>query len=91
MFANTVVLGTSLRASGNRLRERSAEASLSLLTIASRANSTTFNQGDHCIVAQDTDPAPPAVVQAGNQVLFPSNRCASFNMITALMFRSVMG
>jgi hypothetical protein len=91
VFANTVVLGTSLRASGNRLRERSAEASLSLLTIASRANSTTFNQGDHCIVAQDTDPAPPAVVQAGNQVLFPSNRCASFNMITALMFRSVMG
>jgi hypothetical protein len=87
VFSNTVVLGTSLRATGNRLRERYAETLLSLLTISSRANNTTFNQGDHCIIAQDTDPAPPATTQLGNQVLFPSHNCPSFNMTTALLFK----
>ena len=87
LYANTLVMAASLRASGNRLREPRAETNLSLLTISNRANNTSFNQGDHCIVAQDTDPAPPATVQAGNQVLLPSARCARFNMITALLFK----
>ena len=87
LYANTLVMAASLRAGGNRLREPRAETNLSLLTISSRANNTSFNQGDHCIVAQDTDPAPPATVQAGNQVLLPSARCARFNMITALLFK----
>lgn len=87
LYANTVLMGSSLRASGNRLREPRAQTNLSLLTIASRANNTSFNQGDHCIVAQDTDPNPPATVQSGNQVLLPSARCNRFNMITALLFK----
>lgn len=87
LYANTLVLAASLRAVGNRLREPRADTNLSLLTISSRANNTSFNQGDHCIVAQDTDPSPPATVQSGNQVLLPNVRCASFNMITALLFK----
>ena len=89
LYANTLVLGASVRATGNRLREPRARTNLSLLTIASRANNTSFNQGDHCIVAQDTDPNPPATVQAGNQVLLPSAVCNRFNMITALMFKPI--
>lgn len=87
LYANTLVMGASLRATGNRLREPRAQTNLSLLTIASRANNTSFNQGDHCIVAQDTDPNPPATVQAGNQVLLPSAVCNRFNMITALLYK----
>ncbi len=87
VYANTVLAAATLRATGNRLREAAGRASLSLLTIASRANNTSFNQGDHCIVAQDTDPAPPATVQTGNQVLQPGPVCNRFNMITALLFK----
>jgi hypothetical protein len=87
VFANTLVLGTSLRATGNRLRERSPLTAMSLLTVSSRANNTSFNQGDHCIISQDTDPALPATVQVGNQVLVPSRLCPSFNMTTALLFK----
>ncbi|MGZ5130367.1 MAG: DUF6519 domain-containing protein [Caldimonas sp.] len=87
VFANTFVVAATLRAIGNRLRERAATTNLSLLTIATRANDTSLNQGDHCIVAQDTDPNPPNTIQAGNQVMLPNQRCASFNMITALLFK----
>lgn len=87
LYANTIVMAASLRACGNRLRETRAETNLSLLTISRRANNTSFNQGDHCIVAQDTDPAPPATVQSGNQVLQAGARCASFNTLTALLFK----
>ena len=89
VFANTFIVSATLRAIGNRLRERSATTNLSLLTIATRANDTSLNQGDHCIVAQDTDPAPPNTVQAGNQVMLPGKSCASFNMITALLFKPI--
>jgi hypothetical protein len=87
VFANTFIVAATLRAIGNRLRERDATANLSLLTIATRANDTSLNQGDHCIVSQDTDPAPPNTVQAGNQVMLPGKQCASFNMIAALLFK----
>ncbi len=89
VFANTLLVGPTLRAIGNRLRERAATTNLSLLTLATRANNTSFNQGDHCIVSQDSDPAPPYTVQVGNQVMLPSSRCASFNMIVALMFKPI--
>jgi hypothetical protein len=89
VFANTFIVAATLRAIGNRLRERAATTNLSLLTIATRANDTSLNQGDHCIVAQDTDPSPPATVQAGNQVMLPGKVCASLNMITALLFKPI--
>lgn len=89
LYANTVLMAATLRACGNRLREPAARTNLSLLTIASRANDTSLNQGDHCIVAQDTDPNPPGTVQVGNQVLQPSALCNRFNMITALLFKPV--
>lgn len=89
VYANTFIIGATLRATGNRFRERAATTNLSLLTIATRANNTTFNQGDHCIVAQDTDPSPPFTVQVGNQVMLPSKLCASLNMIVALLFKPI--
>lgn len=89
LYANTVLMGASLRASGNRLREPRAPTNLSLLTIASRANNTSFNQGDHCIVAQDTDPNPPALVETGNQVLLPTARCNRFKLIATQLFRPI--
>ena len=89
VYANTFIIGATLRATGNRFRERAATTNLSLLTIATRANNTTFNQGDHCIVSQDTDPAPPFTVQVGNQVMLPSKLCASLNMVVALLFKPI--
>ncbi|MEO8525991.1 MAG: hypothetical protein ABI460_14800, partial [Caldimonas sp.] len=89
VFVNTFIVSATLRAIGNRLRERDATTNLSMLTIATRANDTSLNQGDHCIVSQDTDPSPPSTVQAGNQVMLPGKQCASFNMITALLFKPI--
>jgi hypothetical protein len=89
VFVNTFIVSATLRAISNRLRERAATTNLSLLTIATRANDTSLNQGDHCIVSQDTDPAPPNTVQAGNQVMLPGKSCASFNMIAALLFKPI--
>ncbi len=89
VFVNTFIVAATLRAIGNRLRERDAATNLSMLTIATRANDTSLNQGDHCIVAQDTDPAPPSTVQPGNQVMLPGKQCASFNMIAALLFKPI--
>lgn len=87
VFANTLLFGATLRATGNRLRESAATTNLSMLSIATRANNTSFNQGDHCIVSQDTDPAPPNTVHLDNQVMLPGRLCASFNMTVALLFK----
>ena len=75
------------RSTGNRLSEAGAETLLSLYTLGARMNNTTFNQGDHCIVATDQNPSM-AVVQVGNQVLNPSSLCASVNMISDVMFKA---
>ncbi|MCU1444326.1 MAG: hypothetical protein JWQ59_2476, partial [Cryobacterium sp.] len=90
VFVNTLIVSATLRAIGNRLRERAATTNLSMLTIATRANDTSLNQGDHCIVSQDTDPTPPNTVQYGNQVMLPDKQCASFNMMTALLFKPLV-
>jgi hypothetical protein len=86
VFANALVAGTTLRATGNRLRESNRSSLMSLFTLAVRANNTSFNQGDHCIIATDQNPGMPEI-QAGNQVLFPSSLCARVNMTTALLFK----
>ena len=86
VFANALVAGTTLRATGNRLREAHRSSLMSLFTLAVRANNTSFNQGDHCIIATDQNPGMPEI-QAGNQVLFPSSLCARVNMTTALLFK----
>ena len=65
----------TVRATGNRLSKRGRKTLLSLLTLGSRMNNTSLNQGDHCIVAVDQNPAM-ATVQLGNQVLNPSDPCA---------------
>jgi len=53
LFCNTVIIGDTLRATGGRLRE-DATRTLSMLTLALRANITSSNQADHCVVALPT-------------------------------------
>ena len=86
LVSNALLYGNTLRATGNRLSERGAETQLSLLTLGVRLNNTSFNQGDHCIVAEDMNPAM-AEVQYGNQVLNPGPLCQSRSLVTALLFK----
>ncbi|HEX6827456.1 MAG TPA: hypothetical protein VF104_00600 [Burkholderiales bacterium] len=87
LMANAMVFASSLRASGNRLSEAGPETLMSLYTLAMKMNNTTFNQGDHCIIATDQNPAMPEI-QTGNQVLFPGALCRSLNMVSDLMFKA---
>ncbi|HSO08137.1 MAG TPA: DUF6519 domain-containing protein, partial [Pelomicrobium sp.] len=47
LFSNVLLYGATLRASGNRMSEANAETLLSLASLASRLNATTYNQADH--------------------------------------------
>ena len=86
LVSNALLYGNTLRATANRLSERGEETQLSLLTLGVRLNNTSFNQGDHCIVAEDQNPAM-AEVQYGNQVLNPGPLCQSRSLVTALLFK----
>ncbi|MEO7232692.1 MAG: DUF6519 domain-containing protein [Polaromonas sp.] len=86
LFANGLLMGNTLRATGNRLSERGPETLLSLFTLGVKMNNTSFNQGDHCIVANDMNPAM-AEVKIGNQVLNPNALCASRNGVAAILFK----
>jgi hypothetical protein len=86
LFANVMLTATTLRATGNRLSERGPETKLSLFTQAINMNNTSFNQGDHCIVATDANPAM-AEVTTGNQVLNPGPSCDGFNTLAARLFK----
>ena len=86
LFTNGLLLGNTLRATGNRLSERSAETMLSLFTIATTMNNTSFNQADHCIIAVDQNPQM-VEVKFGNQVLHAGAACASRNEVAALLFK----
>jgi hypothetical protein len=74
-FCNTLLVGDTVRASGARLRE-DATRTLSMLTLALRANITTLNQADHCIFAfpASTGPHQPRTVSAPNHV-FDTSFC----------------
>ncbi|MFO1058175.1 MAG: DUF6519 domain-containing protein [Dongiaceae bacterium] len=86
LFANVVVFGGTLRAVGNRFAERGPETLLSLFTLAARMNDTSLNQGDHCIIAVDQNPAMTEV-KVGNQVLDPGPLCARFAERATLAFK----
>jgi len=88
VYANAMLFGSTLRALGNRLNETNTQSLMSMFTLASRANNTSMNQGDHCIIVTDSNPGMPEI-QSGNQVLFPSSLCARVNMTTALLFKPV--
>ena len=51
VMSNVVVIGWTLRVSGNRLKEAIAGALFSALTLSLFANTTALNQGTHCIRA----------------------------------------
>jgi hypothetical protein len=86
LFANALLFGLTLRATANRLSERSADALMSLFSLGARLNNTSFNQGDHCIIAVDMNPAM-AEVKLGNQVLNPGALCTSRNAVAAILFK----
>jgi hypothetical protein len=74
-FCNTVLLGDTLRATGGRLRE-DASRTLSMFSIALRANISSHNQADHCIFARppSTGPHLPRTVDLPNHI-FDSTFC----------------
>jgi hypothetical protein len=74
-FCNTVLVGDTLRATGGRLRE-DASRTLSMFSIALRANISSHNQADHCIFARppSTGPHQPRTVDAPNHI-FDSTFC----------------
>lgn len=78
---NTGLLAATLRASDNRLKEplRSPQSAIqfSLLTLTTLMNTTTMNQGSHCIVANNLAPGREAIAK-GNQVL-DTTFCPRFN------------
>ncbi len=86
MFANGLLAGDTVRATGNRLSEPAGSALLSLFTLGVRLNNTSFNQGEHCIVGVDQNPAMAEVI-FGNQVLNPGKICGNLGMAAALLFK----
>lgn len=86
LFANGLLMGNTLRATNNRFSERGPETLLSLFALGVRLVNASFNQGDHCIVANDMNPAM-AEVKVGNQVLNPSALCASRSTTSGILFK----
>jgi hypothetical protein len=86
VFANALLLSDTLRASGNRWKESQPDTLMSLMSLGARANNSSFNQGDHCIIVLDSNPGM-AEVQQGNQVLNPSSLCSRVNMTGALLVK----
>jgi Family of unknown function (DUF6519) len=84
LFANTFLMGRTLRATDSRFNEppgrRPQASKISLLTRTSLLNNTNDNQGDHCILAFNTPGPPPNV--AGNQVVNPALCTGLNNSIT---------
>jgi hypothetical protein len=86
LVANGYLYGNTLRAIGNRMREKGDETMTSLTTLARQMNDTSLNQSDHCIIATDMNLAMPEA-KFGNQVLSPSKLCPGINRAATLLFR----
>jgi hypothetical protein len=86
LATNAFLLGTTLRAAGNRFIEAGPQTLMSLFTLAIRMNDTSLNQGDHCIIAVDQNPAM-ATVALGNQILNPGPLCARLQTGMTGIFR----
>jgi hypothetical protein len=72
LMVNSFILGATLRASDSRFQERTLAGEqtiqLSLLSLSSRMNATTNNQGDHCIFAVN-QAGSANLVNSGNRAL----------------------
>ena len=86
VWSNAFLSALTVRATGTRLVEAGPKTLLSLLTLGSRMNDTSLNQGDHCIVAVDQN-SPPATVQLGNQWRTPNPLCDGFQAGALKQFR----
>jgi hypothetical protein len=80
LLSNVYLGATTLRAIGNRLSEAGTSTLMSLFTFSTRLNNTSLNQGDHCIIGADLDPATPDYIVA-NQVLNPSSLCGNLQKL----------
>ena len=69
-FCNTVLIADTLRATGGRLREEATRTLLDADASRLRANITSHNQADHCIVALPAATAThlPRTVDVPNHV-----------------------
>jgi hypothetical protein len=65
--ANTILFGGTIRASNNRFEE--IRSHISLMSISSYANVTNYNQGDGCIIVENSPSSLIPVERSGNQVL----------------------
>lgn len=68
---NSLIVAPTLRASNNRFKEGidvDRFLKWSLFSLSTLRNSTTYNHGDHCIIARNSDPALDAD-RTGNQEL----------------------
>ncbi|HMO47505.1 MAG TPA: hypothetical protein PKB14_15920 [Rubrivivax sp.] len=76
-LCNTLIVADTLRATGGRLRE-DATRTLSMLSLALRANISSHNQADHCIFAFPLPSSThlPRTVNVPNQV-FDNSFCAN--------------
>lgn len=66
--ANTVLIGQTLRAQGNRFTELSPALPYSLFSLALSFNQSTYNQADHCIVSVSSKALPGYQLNEGNQI-----------------------
>ncbi len=65
--ANALILGVTLRATGNRFQEPQMQLAVSLISWARLMNTTAQNQGDHCIFA--LCPVASNLIKTPNQTL----------------------
>lgn len=86
LISNCAAVGTTVRASNNRFRESAPATLLSLFSLSRLMNTTTFNQGDHCIIATNMG-GPLHEVDMGNQVLAMTNLCTGLNLIADNLFK----
>jgi len=87
LFSNVFVAGTTLRAVGSRFSEGTPTL-LSLWTLTMQMNDTSLNQGDHCIIALNPDPA--MLVQSGNLVSNPA-LCKRLSALAASLLFNLQG
>ena len=75
---NTYVIGTTVRADDSRFMEAPEQAQGSLLTLSRALNTTTTNQGNHCIFALNADAGRPPVDGGNQSLLYSNDNCLGF-------------
>jgi hypothetical protein len=83
VIAQAAVLGLSVRAVGNRLKEGRYNAIFSAVTFGVPMNATTNNQATHCIYASSSNPASYLVFEANRMLWGPLGVTNPHNRVCA--------